>query len=102
MKRRGCRRPTDGNSRGEGDFHGLETGVGILGSFLGSRKNAAKGSIEARDEFCLRAEICGEAESAQGHFPEASGSFRAQEALDARLPEGIDGLFRIAHQEDCL
>ena len=58
--------------------------------------------VELIDEVALGAEIGGKAEPGERKFAKSLGVHGADEALDSRLAEEIDGLARIADEEDGL
>ncbi len=64
--------------------------------------SAAEGVVEAGDERGLRAEVGGEAQRREAQLAEALLAHGAQEALHARLAEEIDGLLRVADEEERL
>ena len=58
--------------------------------------------VEVIDQSALRAEVSREAEAREGKVAEALGVHGADDSLDACLAEEIDGLARVADQEDGL
>jgi len=59
-------------------------------------------AVELFDESALGAEVCGEAQAREGQVAEPLGVRGADEALDPRLAEEVDGLAGVAHQKDGL
>ena len=66
------------------------------------REDEVEVVVELIDESALRAEVCGEPEASEPQVAESLGVHGADEALDARLAEEIDGLAGIADQKDGL
>jgi hypothetical protein len=58
--------------------------------------------VELIDKGALGAEVSGEAEERERQVAEALGMHGADESLDARLSEEVDGLTGVADQEDGL
>ena len=85
-----------GGQRGLGGGVGEGVGVGFLG------EDEIEVAVELFDESVLGAEVCGEPQAREGQVAEALGAHGPDEALDPRLAEEVDGLARIADQEDGL
>src|SRR5208283_54895 len=87
---------------GRGGERGLGGGVGERVGVCFVGEDEGEVMVELIDESALGAEVCGEAQAGERQVAEPLGAHGADEALDARLAEEIDGLAGVADQKDGL